>query len=60
MVYQTRVGSEGCKNKTDIRLTKGPFKNKFYNHNMSMETVKYKISTALSRYVQELKEKMRK
>ena len=57
IVYQASVSSQNHEEKTYIGMTEGEFKTRFHNHEQWLRNKKYAWSTALSKYIWELKEK---
>ena len=56
-VYQADVETENGETYPYIGLADGEFKTRWYNHNKSFRTVKYKNDTELSKLIWDLKDK---
>ena len=57
IVYQATVSLQDKEEKRNIGITEGEFKTRFRNHEQSFRNKKYASSTALSKFIWELKEK---
>ena len=55
LVYKVTVFPESKELNTYIGMTEGEFKTRFRNHKQSFNNKKYALSTALSKYIWELK-----